>query len=406
MMSKPGLSPILGRFRPSAIAATMALAARMRTEGRELYDFSTGEPDFDTPDHIKKAAVEAINRGETKYSPTDGTIAMREAVQRKFARDNSLTFTLPQIIVASGAKPLLADVLRALASDGDEIVLAAPCWTSHAGIIELVGAKPVYVTASQAQGFKMTPGGLADALTARSRAVVLCSPSNPSGATYSEAELLDLAGVLRLHPNLWIVTDDLYEHIVFDGRRSCTLLNVAPDLADRTIVVNGVSKAYAMTGWRIGYAAGPPKFMDAVRKLMSQAAGCPSSVSQAAAIAALDGTLDCVQAFVAAYQTRRNRTVRALNQFPGISCIPPEGAFYVYPSCEGIIGTVTPKGCRIDSSTDFARYLLEDWAVAVVPGAAFELDPHFRISIATADAALDEGVARIGRAVSTLSRNQ
>ncbi len=402
MMSKPELSPILGRFKPSAIAATMALAARMRAEGRELYDFSTGEPDFETPDYIKQAGIAAINRGETKYSPTDGTIAMREAVQRKFKRDNDLTFTLPQIIVGSGAKPLLADIVRTLASEGDQIVLAAPCWTSHVGIIELAGAKPVCVTASQAQGFKITPGALADALTVRSRAVLLCSPSNPTGATYSESELAALAEVLRPRPDLWIVTDDLYEHIVFDGRRFCTLLNVAPDLADRTVVVNGVSKAYAMTGWRIGYAAGPPKLMDAVRKVMSQAAGCPSSVGQAAAIAALDGPLDCVHEFVAVYEARRNRTVRSLNQFPGISCISPEGAFYVYPSCEGVIGAVTPKGEAIGSSSDFARYLLEDWSVAVVPGAAFELDPHFRISFATADAALDEGVARIGRAVSQL----
>ena len=405
MMSVPKLSPILDRFKPSAIAATMALAARRRAEGRELYDFSTGEPDFDTPDHIKQAAIAAIHRGQTKYSPTDGTIAMREAVQRKFKRDNGLTFTLAQIIVASGAKPLLADIIRTLASEGDEIVLAKPCWTSHTGIIELAGAKPVYVATRQQQDFKMTPGALEAALTAHSRAVVLCSPSNPSGATYSATELTALAEVLRQRRDVWIIADDLYEHIVFDGRRFCTLLNVAPDLADRTIVVNGVSKAYAMTGWRIGYAAGPSTFMDAVRKIMSQAAGCPSSVSQAAAIAALDGPSDCVHEFVAAYQARRNRTVRSLNQFPGLSCISPEGAFYVYPSCQGVIGSVTPNGGRIASSTDFATYLLENWSVAVVPGAAFELDPHFRISIATADAALDEGVARIGRAVSALSRH-
>jgi len=404
MIAEPKLSPILERFKPSAIAVTMALAARMRAEGCELYDFSTGEPDFDTPQHIKQAAMAAIGRGETKYSPTDGTIAMREAVQRKFARDNGLTFTLPQIIVGSGAKPLLADIIRTLGSDGDEIVLAAPCWTSHVGIIELAGAKPVHVTATQAQGFKMTPGALADAMTARSRAVLLCSPSNPTGATYTELELAALAEVLRHRPDVWIITDDLYEHIVFDGRRFCTLLNVAADLADRTIVVNGVSKAYAMTGWRIGYAAGPPKLMDAVRKVMSQAAGCPSSVSQAAAIAALDAPTTCVHGFVAAYQARRNRAVRALNQFPGISCVPPEGAFYAYPSCEGVIKAVTPKGLQIHSSTDFARYLLEEWSVAVVPGAAFALDPHFRISIATADADLDAGIARIGLAVSVLGR--
>ncbi|MBZ0260826.1 MAG: pyridoxal phosphate-dependent aminotransferase [Hyphomicrobiales bacterium] len=400
----PQLSPILDRFKPSAIAGIMGIAARMRAKGLKLYDFSTGEPDFDTPDHIKRAAIEALSRGETKYSPTDGSIAVRQAVQRKFARDNSLDFSLQQVIVASGAKPLLADIIRTLASEGDEVVLARPCWTSHIGMIQLVGAKPVYVTTAQAQGFKMNSGSLADVLSPRTRAVVLCSPSNPSGAVYSEAELSTIADVLRTRPDVWIVTDDLYEHIVFDGRKFCTILNVAPDLADRTVVVNGVSKAYAMTGWRIGYAAGPQVLMDAVRKVMSQSTGCPSSLSEAAAIAALDGPLDSVRSFCSAYQARRDRVVRALNQFPGITCIPPEGAFYLYPSCQGAIGTMTPKGERIGSSTDFARYLLEDWTVAIVPGAAFEFDPHFRISIATTDADLDEGMARIGRAISALSR--
>jgi aspartate aminotransferase len=398
------LSPILDRFKPSAIADIMGIAARMRANDLKLYDFSTGEPDFDTPDHIKRAAIEALSRGETKYSPTDGTIAVRQAVQRKFARDNNLDFLLQQIIVASGAKPLLADIIRTLASEGDEVVLARPCWTSHIGMIQLVGAKPTYVTTTQAQGFKMTSEGLAEILSPRTRVVVLCSPSNPSGAVYSETELSAIADVLRTRPDVWILTDDLYEHIIFDGRKFCTILNVAPDLADRTVVVNGVSKAYAMTGWRIGYASGPQVLMDAVRKVMSQSTGCPSSVSEAAAIAALDGPLDSVRSFCSAYQARRDRAVRALNQFPGISCIPPEGAFYLYPSCQGAIGTITPKGDCIGSSTDFAKYLMEDWNVAIVPGAAFEFDPHFRISIATADADLDEGIARIGSAVSALSR--
>ena len=401
----PELSPILDQFRPSAIAGMMSVAAIMRAKGLKLYDFSTGEPDFDTPDHVKQAATEAIWRGETKYSPTDGTIAVRQAVRRKFARDNNLDFSLHQIIVASGAKPLLADIFRTLVSQGDEVILAKPCWTSHIGMVQLVGARPAYVTTTQAQSFKMNLSALEEALSPRTRAVVLSSPSNPAGVVYSEVELAGIADVLRTRPDVWVVTDDLYEHIMFDGRKFCTLLNVAPDLAERTVMVNGVSKAYAMTGWRIGFAAGPKLLMDAVRKIMSQSTGCPSSVSEAAAIAALDGPLESVRSFCSAYQARRDRAVRSLNQFPGITCIPPEGAFYLYPSCHGVIGTMTPKGERIGSSTDFARYLLEDWNVAVVPGSAFKLDPHFRISIATADADIDEGIARIGRAVSPLRRH-
>ena len=398
----PTLSPILERFKPSAIAGMMGVTARMRAEGRTLYDFSTGEPDFDTPDPIKQAAVEAIARGETKYSPTDGTIAMRAAVQRKFERDNGLAFELEQIIVASGAKPLLADIMRTLAADDDEIVLAAPCWPSHVGMIELAGARPVYVPTTQTDGFRMTSDRLSGALSERTRAVLLCSPSNPSGAIYSPAELQAIADVLRRHPHLWIVTDDLYEHIVYDGRRLQTILEIAPDLADRTVVVNGVSKAYAMTGWRIGYAAGPQSLMDAVRKVMSQATGCPCSISQAAAIAALDGPLDCVHRFVVTYQARRDRSVQALNQMPGLDCRSPDGAFYLYPSCAGIIGSLRPNGDPISSSADFASYLLEEWSVAVVPGSAFELDPHIRISFATADAELDAGIGRIGQAISRL----
>ena len=400
----PPLSPILDRFKPSAIAGMMGLAARMRAEGRTLFDFSTGEPDVDTPDHIKQAAVEAIARGETKYSPTDGTIAVRQAVRRKFARDNGLAFELSQIVVASGAKPLLADILRTLASGGDEIALPAPCWPSHVGMIELAGAAPVYVATTMAGRFKMDPGQLAGALSERTRAVLLCSPSNPSGAIYSDAELLALAEVLRQRPYLWIITDELYQHIVYDGRKSRSIVEIAPDLSDRTIVVNGVSKAYAMTGWRIGYAAGPQPSMDALRKVMSQATGCPCSISQAAAIAALDGPLDCVRGFVESYQRRRDRTVRALSRMPGISCLSPDGAFYLYPSCDGIIGSQRPDGQLISSSSDFAAYLLEEWSVAVVSGSAFELDPHIRISIATADTELDEGIVRIGEAISNLQQ--
>ncbi|VAV86745.1 Aspartate aminotransferase [hydrothermal vent metagenome] len=398
----PTLSPLLERFKPSAISGMMGTVARLQAEGKKLYDFSTGEPDFDTPEHIKQAAIEAVKQGDTKYSPTDGTIAVRQAVQRKFERDNNLGFALEQVIVATGAKPLIADIIRTMAGPGDEIVLAAPAWPSHVGMIELAGAEPVFVRAGQGDGFIMGPEQLAGAITAKTRAVLLCSPSNPTGAVYGQEALTAIAEVLRQHPDLWIITDDLYEHIVYDNRQFHSILNVAPDLAERTVVINGVSKAYAMTGWRIGYAAGPAGLMNGVRKVMSQATGCPCSVSQAAAVAALDGPLESVGEFVTSYQARRDRSVAGLNQTPGIDCLSPQGAFYLYPSCAGIIGKHQPDETVIKSSHDFANYLLNDWSVAVVPGSAFELDPHFRISTATADDELDAGIAQIKKAVAAL----
>ena len=398
----PPLSPLLDRFKPSAISGMMGAVARLQADGQRLYDFSTGEPDFDTPDHIKQAAIAAIKQGQTKYSPTDGTIEVRQAVLRKFVRDNNLTFELENIIVATGAKPLLADIIRAMAGPGDEIVLASPCWPSHVGMIELAGATPAFVKTSQSNGFIMQPDQLAAAISAKTRAVILCAPSNPTGAVYSRQAMLDIAEILQKHPDIWIITDDLYEHIIYDNQPFHSILNVAPDLSDQTIVVNGVSKAYAMTGWRIGYAAGPKNLMAAVRKVMSQATGCPCSISQAAAIAALDGPLDCVHDFVKTYQARRDRAVRALNQTPGLDCLSPQGAFYLYPSCAGVIGKHQADGSVIASSHDFANYLLQQWSVAVVPGSAFEHDPHFRFSTATADADLDEGIARIKKAVSQL----
>lgn len=398
----PYFSPIMDCFNPSPISRMAGAVSRMLAEGQSVYDFSTGEPDFDTPEHIKNAAIDAIGRGETKYSPTDGTIQVRQAVQRKFERENNIGFSLDQIIVASGAKPLLADIIRTIVSRGDEVVLAAPCWPSHVGMIELTGASPVYVNTSQEDGFVLNPDNLSAVLTSRTRAVLLCAPSNPTGTVYSRQALLEIAEVLRQHPDLWIITDDLYEHIIYDNRQFHTIIEVAPDLRDRMIVVNGVSKAYAMTGWRIGYAGGPKNLIGNVRKVMSQATGCPCSISQAAAIAALDGPLECVREFVEVYQARRDRSVRRLNQTPGLKCLVPDGAFYLYPSCAGVIGKQTPDGATIKTSGDFADYLLKIWSVAVVPGIAFELDPHIRISTATADTILDEGMARISQAVSQL----
>jgi aspartate aminotransferase len=399
----PALSPILDRFKPSTISEIFSLAATLKAEGRKIYDLSTGEPDFPTPRHIRDAAAEAMAAGDTKYSPTDGTFAMKAAVSRKFQRDNGLTYTNDEIVIASGAKPLLADAIRTIASPGCDVVLQAPCWPSHIGMIEIAGASPRYVHTGMEAGFKMTPPALAAAMTSATRAVLLCSPSNPTGAAYSAAELAGLAEVLARYPDVWVISDDLYEHILFDGRSFATIVQATPALRSRTLTVNGVSKAYAMTGWRIGYAAGPPPLISALRKVMSQATGCPSSIGQAAAIAALDGPQDFLSTWIDVYQRRRDRSVSALNRTNALRCATPEGAFYLYPWCGALNGRLTPGGGTITSSADFVRYLLVDWSVAVVPGAAFEGDPHFRISFATADADLDEGIRRIGAAVDALS---
>ena len=399
----PKLSPILSRFKPSDIAALTDVVARLRHQGRTLYDFSMGEPDFNTPEHICAAATEAMRRGETGYTPTTGTLALKQAVQRKYQREYDLNFETEQIVVGSGAKPLIADLLRTITSEGDEVILATPCWTSHPGMVNLLGATPVFVATEQSNGFRMTAESLAGSITDKTSVLLMNAPSNPCGAIYSEQQLAELAQVLRAHPQIWIVTDDLYEHIVFDGNQCPSILQVAPDLAERTLLVSGVSKAFAMTGWRIGFAAGPVSVIKAVGGIMSQATGCPCSISQAAAVAALDGPMDCVDEFVAAYQARRDRSVPVLNSIAGIECNSPDGAFYLFPSCEGVIGSVRPDGKRIESSSDFATYLLEQYSVVTVPGSAFEKDPHIRISIATADDQLAEGMERIKQAVESLS---
>jgi len=398
----PGFSPLLDRFQPSAIVGVSNLAARLSHQGVKLYNFSIGEPDFATPEHICQAAIAAIDRGQTKYSPTDGSIALREAVQRKFKRDSGFEFSLNQIVATSGAKPLIADILRTITAEGDDIVLAVPAWTSHVGMINLVGANAVFVATSQQTSFRMTPQALDAVMTDKTRAVLLCAPANPSGAVYSRSEMKALAEVLAKYPDAWIISDDLYEHIVFDKKCFHSILEVAPELAGRTVLVNGVSKAYAMTGWRIGFGAGPVALMDGVRKLMSQSTGCTCSISEEAAIAALDGPLDCVHTFVAAYQARRDLAVAALNRIEGIECLSPGGAFYLYPSCAGLIGRRKPDGSIIESSSDVATYLLKDWSVVTVPGSAFELDPHLRFSIATAEQEIVAGIGRIAEAVDAL----
>lgn len=399
----PSLSSSLDRFQPSAISEIFSLAARLKEAGEEIADFSTGEPDFDTPDHIKRAAKEAIDRGDTKYTAVDGTTELKEAIREKFKRDNKLEYPVEQIYVHSGAKPLLADIFRTMLNPGDEVIVPAPCWPSHPGAILAAGGKPVFVKAGVETGYRIDAGQLADAITTKTKAMVICSPSNPTGAAYGADDLEDFAEVLLNHPDVWIVTDDLYEHIVFDEFPFATIASVAPPLKERTITVNGLSKAYAMTGWRIGYAGLPKDFMAGLMKLCSQAAGNPSSISQAAAVAALNGPQEFVAARTFLYENRRNQALSILNQVEGLTCSFPEGAFYLFPDCSKLFGRVTPGGTKIETSADFCRYLLEDWKVATVPGSAFEAEGGFRISIATSDKEVDRGCKLIREACNALS---
>ncbi len=399
----PPLSSTLDRFQPSAISQIFSLAAKLKEAGENIADFSTGEPDFDTPDHIKRAAIEAINRGDTKYTAVDGTTSLKEAIREKFKRDNKLEYPVEQIYVHSGAKPLLADVFRTMLNPGDEVIVPAPCWPSHPGAILAAGGTPVFVSADVGTGYRIDAKQLEAAITPCTRAFVICSPSNPTGAAYGADELEDFAEVLLRHPDVWVVTDDLYEHIVFDEFPFATIASVAPPLKNRTITVNGLSKAYAMTGWRIGYAGLPEAFMAGLMKLSSQTAGNPSSIGQAAAVAALTGPQEFLHARAHAFEHRRNQALTVLNQVEGLTCSMPEGAFYLFPDCRKLFGRTTPNGLKIKTSVDLCRYLLEDWKVATVPGSAFEAEGGFRISIAVSDEELERGCNLIKQACNVLS---
>jgi len=399
----PKLSFTLDRFQPSPIGEVFSLATRLKAEGRDIVDLSIGEPQFDTPDHIKQAAWAAIRAGKTKYTATTGTKALKEAIQRKFRRDNGLDFPLDRIVVASGAKPLIFYALQAMLDAGDEVLIPTPCWTSYPGMVQLLNADPVFLPTAQQDGFKLRPEDLAAAVGPRTRCLMLCSPSNPTGSAYSAEEIRALGAVLAEHPDLWVLSDDLYEHIVFDDFAFATMAAEVPQLAARVVTVNGVSKAYAMTGWRIGYAAGPKDLIDAIAKVMSQSVGSPPDMSQAAAVAALDGPQDFLRDWAAQYQARRDMTLAGVNAIPGLRADKPEGSFYVFPHCGALLGKTTAGGQAIDSSTDLVRHLLEDWGVALVPGAAFEADPYFRISCAASQAAIAEGLRRIAAAAEALN---
>ncbi|WP_436355637.1 pyridoxal phosphate-dependent aminotransferase [Brevundimonas sp. CEF1] len=395
-------SASLARVKPSATLAVTAQARELKRQGRDVIGLGAGEPDFDTPDNIKAAAIEAIKRGETKYTDADGMPELKAAIVAKFARENGLTYETNQIHVASGGKPVIYNAFVATLNPGDEVIVPAPYWVSYPDMVLLAGGEPVTVIGEEADGFKLRPEVLDAAITPKTKWLILNSPSNPTGAAYTRAELEALAVVLRKHPQVWILTDDMYEHLVYGGFDYVTIAQVAPDLYDRTLTCNGVSKAYAMTGWRIGYAGGPKPLIDLMRKVASQTTSNPSSISQWAAVEALNGPQDFLAERSAAFEKRRDLVVSMLNQATGIRCPTPEGAFYVYPSIEGVIGKTTETGVVITDDEVFTAELLNAEGVAVVQGAAFGLSPYFRISYATSEAVLEEGCRRIQKFCASL----
>ncbi|MBE7217304.1 MAG: pyridoxal phosphate-dependent aminotransferase [Caulobacteraceae bacterium] len=399
----PLQSAALSRVKPSPTVAISAKARELQRAGRAVIGLAAGEPDFDTPDSIKEAAIRAIRDGATKYTDPDGTPELKEAVAAKFARENGLSYAPSQIHVAPGGKAVIWNALLATLSPGDEVVIPAPYWVSYPDMVLMAGGEPVIAPATAEAGFKLAPEALERAITPRTRWLILNSPSNPTGAAYTEAELKALAAVLLRHPQVWVLTDDIYEHLVYDGFRFSTLAQAEPALYERTLTMNGVSKAYAMTGWRIGYAGGPEPLIKLMAKAIGQTTSNACSISQAASVEALNGPQDFIPERAAAFAARRDLVVSMLNQASGLHCPKPEGAFYVYPSIDGLIGRRAPSGAVIDTDEAFAGALLEAEDVAVVHGAAFGASPAFRVSYATSDAVLEEACARIQRFCASLA---
>ena len=391
------LSATLDRVKPSPTIAVTTKAAELKAAGRDVIGLGAGEPDFDTPDNIKEAAIAAIRDGKTKYTAVDGIPELKQAICAKFKRDNGLDYVPSQVSVGTGGKQILYNALMATLNEGDEVVIPAPYWVSYPDMVLLAGGTPVIAEASLQTGFKLTADQLESAITDRTKWLIFNSPSNPTGAGYSWEELKELTDVLMRHPHVWVMTDDMYEHLVYDDFEFCTPAQVEPRLYDRTLTVNGVSKAYAMTGWRIGYAAGPEKLIGAMRKVQSQSTSNPCTISQWAAVEALNGTQDYIVPNNQMFARRRNLVVEMLNAAEGISCPVPDGAFYVYPSIAGCIGKTSAGGVKIVDDEAFATALLEETGVAVVFGAAFGLSPNFRVSYATSDEALKEACGRIQR---------
>jgi len=392
----------LSLIQPSQTLAVTKKARDLKAAGRDVIGLGAGEPDFDTPPFVIEAAKKAMDKGLTRYTDVNGLVELREAIVGKFKRENGLDYGIDEIAVSCGGKQIIFNALMATLNPGDEVIIPAPYWVSYPDIARLFEANPVTVDCPAEAGFKMTPADLEAAISPKTKWLILNSPSNPSGAAYTAADLKALAQVLMKHPQVWVLTDDIYEHVIYDGFKFNTIAQVEPGLKARTLTLNGVSKAYCMTGWRVGYAGGPKALIKAMTKVQSQSTTHTSSISQAAAAAALTGPSDFMDRNNKVFKERRDLVVSMLNQAPGVHCPTPEGAFYVYPSCAGTIGKKTPKGQAIKTDEDFVTYVLETEGVAVVQGAAFGLSPHFRISYATATELLEDACQRIQRACAQL----
>ena len=401
-MNSSRIAEHIRRIKPSPSTAAADRANELRRQGKDIVNLAVGEPDFDTPPNIRDAAARAIENGATRYTLMAGTLELRQAIADKLARENGLDYTASEIIATNGAKSGIYSALAISLERGDEVIIPAPYWVSYPDMVLANDGTPVTVACPETQGFKLTPAQLAAAITPRTRWLIINSPSNPTGAAYTASEYRGLAEVLVHHPRVLVMTDDIYEHIRFDGRSTPHLLTVAPELRDRTLAINGVSKTYAMTGWRIGWAAGPRDLIQALNTLLSQSAGNCCAVSQAAAAAALNGDQSFVAECVAIYKQRRDRTAQRINAIPDLGCAMPDGAFYLYVNCSGLIGKNTRTGKQLDTDGDVVMYLLEHVGVAVVPGSAYGLSPYFRLSIATGIDTLLEGADRLAQAVADL----
>ena len=392
----------LAGVKPSAILALTRRARELQAMGHDTIDLSIGEPDFDTPDNIKQAAMDAIQRGETKYTEIHGSAELRDAIGAKFKRDHGLVYSRDQIAVAGGAKLILFNAMMATLNAGDEVIIPAPYWTTYPDVVAIAEGVPVFVACPQSHGFKLRADDLEAAITPRTKWLLLNTPNNPTGSAYSRNDLAALGEVLDSHENVRILTDDIYEHLVYDGFAFATMAQAVPALAGRTLTLNGVSKAYAMTGWRLGYAGGPADLIAAMANVQQQSSTQASSITQAAALEALTGPQTILQERRDSFRQRRDLVVDALNAIEGLSCVRPDGTFFAYPSCEGLMGKRTPDGKVMSSDQDFAAYLLESAGVATVPGTAFGLSPHFRLSFASSTELLQEAGQRIGRACAAL----
>ena len=390
------LSKNLENIPPSATVTMTQMARDLKERGNDVVSLSAGEPDFDTPDHIKNAAIDAINRGETKYTAVDGIDELKEAIIKKFKKDNNLSFLKENISVAPGGKTIIYNAMIATLNPGDEVIIPAPYWVSYPDIVKLAGGKPIIIKTKESNNFKINSSDLEENITEKTKWIILNSPSNPTGEVYSQDELKSLAEVIKKHPNLYVLSDDIYEYLLYKGSdKFSTIAQFDEDVFHRTVTMNGVSKAYSMTGWRIGYCAGPKKIIDAMRKLQSQSTSNPASISQWAAVEALNGEKEFLKNWLISFEERRDKVVEMINSADGLKCLKPKGAFYVYPSCEGVIGKKTPKGNIIKNDKDFAMNLLENKSISVVHGEAFGLSPYFRISYATSMDKLETACNRI-----------